>query len=99
MKDDYQDIFEAGKKEPRQLLAGLTWGEAMCIAWFQIWRQTVAALGAGFLLGQWKEFFTEAPWVPMLALLVYCYLIVAPFVTAQIFRKRFKGFRVAIVRD
>ena len=95
-----------------QLWKGLTWREAMRISWLILWRACATTFllstAIGGVMGLFSPELTPASlaeWSARIesAVALICYpaivFIIVPAVVSQLLRKRFKGFRLTIVRD
>jgi hypothetical protein len=81
------------------LWKGLSWFEGISIGWFLLWRNLLAGFLVGFVVGFIGGFVGIPRYIYIGASAVASFLLVWPIVLSQLLRKRFKGFRLEIVRE
>lgn len=81
------------------LWKGISWYEGISIGWFLLWRGFLLSFLLGFVIGFIGGFLGVPRYIYIGGSPLATFVLVWPVVLSQLFRKRFRGFRVAIVRD
>ena len=75
--------------------------ESIRILWFMLWRSLLMSGLFGGIIGLFKWLF--APDLPLLFEIASLYivfpLIIFPIILSLMIRKKFKGFRIVVIRD
>ena len=68
------------------------------MSWLLVWRSLLLSCVSVFLLAFISRLLGVPPWVSMLLAAIIAIAIINPIVISKLLRKRFKGFKLEIVR-